>query len=39
VLRYRYKFEFSYPGVLDNKINSTMSPEYELRVTSASARP
>lgn len=32
VLRYRYKFEFLYPGVLDNKINSTMSPEYELQV-------
>ena len=38
VLRYRYKFEFTYPGVLDNKANSTMSPEYELQVNAASAR-
>ena len=38
VLRYRYKFQFTYPGVLDNKINSTMSPEYELQVKSGAAR-
>lgn len=37
VLRYRYKFQFTYPGVLDNKINSTMSPEYELQVKSGPA--
>jgi len=35
VLRYRYKFQFTYPGVLDNKINSTMSPEYELQMKPA----
>ena len=39
VLRYRYKFEFTYPGVLDNKVNSTMSPEYELQVKGAPVRP
>jgi hypothetical protein len=38
VLRYRYKFEFTYPGVLDNKINSTMSPEYELQLGPGAAR-
>lgn len=38
VLRYRYKFEFTYPGVLDNKINSTMSPEYELQLGQGAAR-
>ncbi len=37
VLRYRYKFQFTYPGVLDNKINSTMSPEYELQTKSTPA--
>lgn len=37
VLRYRYKFQFTYPGVLDNKINSTMSPEYELQMKPAPA--
>jgi hypothetical protein len=37
VLRYRYKFQFTYPGVLDNNINSTMSPEYELQVKSGAA--
>lgn len=39
VLRYRYKFEFLYPGVLDNRINSTMSPEYELTIPQASKAP
>jgi hypothetical protein len=38
VLRYRYKFQFTYPGVLDNNINSTMSPEYELQVNSGAKR-
>lgn len=38
VVRYRYKFEFLYPGVLDNKVNSTMSPEYELQSPAAARR-
>jgi len=36
VVRYRYKFEFLYPEVRENRINSTLSPEYELRVSQGS---
>jgi hypothetical protein len=35
-VRYRYKFEFLYPEVRENRINSTLSPEYELRVSQGS---